>query len=400
MFTDRMGPQQRYLQLLNSAKLDNDPAQQPALQALDVLHGQLEQSRAHRDVIQGLYLWGKVGRGKTMMMDLFVASLQPEHCLRQHFHHFMASIHQQLNQLSGQVDPLKIIAKNLSKKYKVLCFDEFFVADIGDAMLLGRLLQYLFQHSVVLVATSNTEPEKLYWDGLQRQRFLPAIAAIKNATRSIHLTGAEDHRLRELAYAQNYFVEPLTEPFAPYSSQIQRLMNSLALPHVGLAAATIAIQGRDLPFLSRQQRSICFSFSQLCEGPRSHLDYIELADQFDTVVLLNVPSLNGQQYEHILARGTEDGSGGATTTGARQVIYAAKDDAVRRFIALIDEFYERGIRFYLSSAVPLEQLYTQGSLTFEFERVLSRLTEMASLEYQVEGLKFSADETSALESAS
>ncbi|NRB42216.1 MAG: cell division protein ZapE [Pseudomonadales bacterium] len=395
-----MGPQQRYMQLLNSGKLDNDPSQQPALQALDALYGQLQHPRAHREVIQGLYLWGKVGRGKTMMMDLFVASLQPEHCLRQHFHHFMASIHQQLNQLSGQADPLKIIAKNLSKQYKVLCFDEFFVADIGDAMLLGGLLQYLFQYRVVLVATSNTEPGKLYWHGLQRQRFLPAIAAIKNATLSMHLTGPEDHRLRELAYAQNYFVEPITDAFAPYSTQIQQLMNRLALPHDGLAAATIPIQGRELPFLSRHHRSICFSFSQLCEGPRSHLDYIELADQFDTVLLLNVPSLSGQEYEHILARGTEDGSFGATTTGAREVMYAAKDDAVRRFIALIDEFYERGIRFYLSSCVPLQQLYTEGSLTFEFERVRSRLTEMGSQEYLSEGLKFAADEESVLESAS
>ena len=391
MYTLHTSPLQQYKQLLNDGLISHDSAQNNAITLLEQLYSQLTHVSAKDEQIKGLYLWGKVGRGKTFLMDLFTSSLQPEYCLRLHFHHFMASIHTQLIEATGVADPLKVIALNLSRKYKVLCFDEFFVSDIGDAMLLGRLMQYLFEFNVVLVATSNIEPENLYFDGLQRSRFLPAIDAIKQHTFRVHLDGAHDHRERSLERKPIYFiVSPLS---VEQPESINLLFKQYKLPliegSIGVVnesnriddSNTVTVLGREVPCLSLNEKSICFTFSQLCEGPRSHLDYIQLAKQFETVFLLNIPSLSGSAYEHIKARGTEDGSVGSGQTGERKVVHSTMDDAVRRFIALIDEFYERKVKLYLSSEIPLTSLYIEGSLSFEFERARSRLTEMASVDY-------------------
>jgi cell division protein ZapE len=229
------------------------------------------------------------------------------------------------------------------------------------------------------VATSNSEPENLYFDGLQRSRFLPAIEAIKRHTNKVHLAGLYDHRERPLEQKQIYFLESLESETQPKG--IALLFEKHELPTILNVANNITVLGREIPCLSRNDTSICFEFSELCEGPRSHLDYIQLARQFQTVILLNIPSLSGSAYEHIKARGTEDGCIGSGQTGERKVVHSVKDDAVRRFIALIDEFYERKVKLYLSGNIPLSHLYTEGSLSFEFERARSRLTEVASVDY-------------------
>ncbi len=387
-----ISPFQRYRDLVNSSAISYDPAQQEALQALDQLFLELRRTpprksfirfssntRFSRAAIQGLYLWGKVGRGKTFLVDLFVQSLNSEKCLRLHFHHFMAMVHYQLNQLGGQPDPLKKVAENLSRQYEVLCFDEFYVSDIGDAMLLGRLMQYLFNFGMILVATSNTPPENLYQDGLQRSRFLPAIEAIRTHTRNVHLSGRQDHRERHQALEEIYFVVTDTKQRKNVTDEI---LKRHLLPATTDVSRKISILGRDIPYLSRNHRHICFGFTQLCEGPRSHFDYMELARQFETVVLLDVPPLSGKAYERIKARGTEDGSIGSGVTGEREVVLSRNDDAARRFIALVDELYDQRVRLLLTSEVPLHLLYTQGSLLFEFERARSRLMEMGSSTYR------------------
>lgn len=379
MYVAPLSPKQTYQRLLENASVIDDPAQYAALKALEDLYHQLDSAADQSVRIKGLYLWGKVGRGKTFLMDLFSSCIKPKYCLRQHFHHFMASIHKQLTDIAGSADPLRLIAERISQQYKVLCFDEFFVSDIGDAMLLGKLMQYLFELNVVLVATSNTQPDELYLDGLQRSRFLPAITAINHYTHRIHLTGKEDHRERPLAQRQIYFVDSI-EPMLTTKTKT-KLFKQLELSPQNVASTSVTILGRNIPCVSRSQDAICFEFSQLCEGPRSHLDYIQLAKSFKIVLLLNIPTLGGRAFEHIKARGTEDGSVGSGETGERKVVHSNMDDAVRRFIALVDEFYERKVKLYLVSESPFEQLYTEGCLVFEFERARSRLIEMASEEY-------------------
>lgn len=379
MYTITTSPLQRYQSLMKTNKIQFDTMQQAGLNALDELYVQL--SRMTEDEsIRGIYLWGEVGRGKTFLMDLFVDSMPPEHCLRLHFHHFMKSVHQRLRELTGHEDPLHTVASQIRQKCKVLCFDEFFVSDIGDAMLLGRLMQYLFEQNVTLVATSNTAAENLYQDGLQRSRFLPAVDAILDNTLNINLSGGYDHRERDLAQANNYFVHD--NDTAKADAFAAKLSDRFGLPVARAAASVLTVLGREIPYIGRTGSVIAFDFMTLCDGPRSHLDYIELARQFESVILLNLPSLSGLAYERIKARGTEDGSIGSGLTGERHVVLSASDDITRRFIALIDEFYERRVKLFITSAVPLALLYCEGSLMFEFQRARSRLIEMASEEYQ------------------
>ena len=346
-----------------------DKSQQQGLMALQQLYEQqLDEQQSHKQASgRGLYLWGKVGRGKTFLMDGFVESLAEGVCKRQHFHHFMRDVHSQLTQLSGCEDPLKEIAKQLSSQHEILCFDEFFVYDIGDAMLLGRLIMFLFEQGMVVVATSNCEPNELYKDGLQRTRFLPAIDAIYKHMQIVELAGNKDHRERQLHKMQNYFVinESYKEP------------SIVPAKNPGV----IEILGRDINYLAKKNKTIVFDFEDLCLGPRSHFDYIEIAKQFDTVFLMNVPLLGGKMSEQIKARGTEDGSVGSGATGEREVMLAPMDDGARRFIALIDELYDQQVALFLTCHVPLDELYSQGSLAFQFERARSRLIEMGSEEY-------------------
>jgi len=365
----------RYDELTALGTVSFDQAQMQALNALDNLQGQLLNPTGDLTG-DGLYLWGKVGRGKTFLMDTFVDSLPKEMCLRQHFHHFMRDVHHQLTLLEGTIDPLKHIAAQLKSQHQVLCFDEFFVNDIGDAMLLGRLMMYLFDEDMTVVATSNCEPGELYKDGLQRDNFLSAIKAIYDHMHIVELSGKKDHRERALHKLQNYFVLQQDD------KANKELINKL-YTHLNLTGkhGRIEVLGRDIQYQAMLKKCIAFDFEDVCLGPRSHFDYVEIAKRFDTVMLLNVPELGGEALERIKARGTEDGSVGSGSTGERHVLLAPMDDGARRFIALIDELYDQKITLFLTAHVPLNELYTQGSLDFQFERARSRLIEMGSEEY-------------------
>ncbi|MEH6358362.1 MAG: cell division protein ZapE [Pseudomonadales bacterium] len=365
-----ISPAQCYNKAVEEGRVDYDISQQQAVSELDRLFAEITALPAKHIANQGVYLWGEVGRGKTFLMDLFCQSLPEGLAWRMHFHRFMAWVHQRLQHYAGRKNPLILVAKDIAKKHRLLCFDELFVKDIGDAMLLGTLFENLFKLNVTLVATSNIEALQLYRDGLQRDRFLPAIKAIIKHTVSLHLDGDKDHRQRSLQHAPIYFEElPLS------------LLQKLELPQPVDSQHNIEILGRTIATKGTSKRSLHCSFEQLCEGTRSHLDYIQLAQRYTDVVLTEIPPLSGQSYERIKARGTEEATLTATSTGAREVKLGKKDDAVRRFISLVDEFYERKVNLYLVSETPLESLYTEGSLTFEFQRTQSRLTEMASHEY-------------------
>lgn len=388
----------KYQALVDSGKIQKDPSQQHAIELLQQLYLALQS--ANRDVFQnnnnrhskGIYLWGKVGRGKTFLMDLLDASLPSSVSKRQHFHHFMQDVHKQLTELSGKSEPLWHIAMQLSKQYKVLCFDEFFVSDIGDAMLLGTLLQYMFALNMVVVCTSNCAPSELYRNGLQRARFLPAIAAIEAHLNVLHLNGEQDHRHRALNYIQRYFELPASLP--GQATLHQTLLNQFNLTQKG-AHSSIKVLGRSIsviaqsksetPNYGRNHSAICFDFLTLCEGPRSHFDYVELAKKFQSILLFNVPPMSGQAYERIKARGTEDNGSNiniaSAETGEREVVLAPMDDALRRFIALVDECYDSKTNLIMTAYVPQNKIYSNGSLMFEFERTKSRLVEMASSEF-------------------
>lgn len=365
-----VGPAKLYRKAVEQGRVNYDTAQQQAISELDQLFTEITCAQAKRSTHRGIYLWGKVGRGKTFLMDLFCQSLPAGLAWRMHFHRFMAWVHQRLQHYAGRKDPLKLVAQDIAKKHRLLCFDELFVSDIGDAMLLGPLFENLFKLQVTLVTTSNIPVQDLYRDGLQRERFLPAIKAIADHTLSLHLDGGIDHRQRALQPAPIYFNE------LPAG-----LLQALQLPHPGEDHNPIIVLGRTIATRGVSDRSLHCSFNQLCEGTRSHLDYIQLAQRYSDVLLTDIPPLSGQSYERIKARGTEEATLTATTTGAREVKLSKNDDAVRRFISLVDEFYERKVNLYLVSKTPLESLYTEGSLTFEFQRTQSRLTEMATQEY-------------------
>ncbi|WP_165953457.1 cell division protein ZapE [Shewanella decolorationis] len=367
------------------AELIEDPAQAQAVLALDELYQQIC-GQTDAQPPKGLYLWGDVGRGKTFLMDLFFDALPQQGKLRLHFHRFMARVHQALKEHAGQRDPLQLIAKNLAQECKVLCFDEFFVSDIGDAMILAGLFETLFAQGVVLVATSNIPIERLYENGLARHRFLPCIALLQTHTQMLHLNGKQDHRLHTLNH------EPSAEAIAATSKHIgltgtldfEAIFTTLTHGAPVREANTLRVCQRDIPVLrataeGQQPSVVWFDFHALCDGPRSQLDYIEIASRFKVLMLSNVPRLGGEVKGWIRARGTEDGTGDnqAAATGERQLSYAANDDPARRFISLIDELYDQGGSLYLSCDVPLSELYQGGALSFEFRRTYSRLIEMS-----------------------
>ncbi len=303
-----------------------------------------------KNTVKGLYLWGGVGRGKSHLVDVFFDALPFENKLRMHFYHFMQRIHLELKTLSGEVDPLCKVAENIANEACVICFDEFFVSDITDAMLLAGLLDALFARGVCLVATSNISPKKLYQHGLQRARFLPAIALIEQHCEVFHLQGQHDYRLRSLEQADLYYF-PLNE------STDAKLAHCFELLASGKEIRTnfdISINGRKLPVIKASSNAIQFDFSTLCLAPRNAADFIKIADQYWVVFVCNVPEMNAEM-----------------------------EDAARRFLMMVDEFYDRKIKLVLSAQVPLFQLYQGEKLTFEFQRCYSRLQEMQSHEYLI-----------------
>ena len=347
-----------YQQQVQQGLLLYDEPQYQAVVALQQLTDQL----CSGTPALGVYINGPVGRGKTMLMDLFYQQLPVDGKIRLHFHHFMALVHQELKQHQGEADPLLQIARDWALKYQVLCFDEFFVNDIGDAMLLGILWRYLFQQGVVLVTTSNAVPEDLYKNGLQRQRFLPTIDLLRRHCRVLALDNGLDYR-RLKQNPMRYYQQGGTA--AELKQQAQELFGEVQpLPD-------FALFGRSFPALWSNDRIIGFDFMALCSGPRSQLDYMQLAASYKAIAVLDVPQFSAVSDTAIL-HGVED-----SYQREHQDIYISKlDNEARRFIALVDECYDRGCLLLLSSAVAISQLYQAKQLEFAFARCESRLYEM------------------------
>lgn len=350
-----------------------DLAQQSAAARLDAcfqaLHAEVEQRRA----VAGVYLWGPVGRGKTWLMDGFHRHLRVP-SRRLHFHHFMRWVHQRQFQLSGTADPLTALARELASEVRVLCLDELFVSDIADAMLLGRLLQAIFEHGVVLVCTSNQAPAQLYADGFNRERFLPAIAAIERSMEVVELDGGFDHRLHPGRACQRYWVAEPGRPSA-LASVFARLSEGETTGTEPIADF-IELGHRRIEVERRSQRVVWCRYAELCEQPLSALDFIALADEFDHVLLSDVPRLSAAGAPGGIARGTEDGAE-RIEAGERELPpLSRRDDGVRRFIALVDECYDRRVPLHIEAEVAMGELYADGYLAFAFRRTLSRLQEM------------------------
>jgi len=343
-----------------------DRAQEQAVHALEQSYQALQQERY---VQASLYLWGPVGRGKTWLMDSFFAQLTVP-AKRQHFHHFMQWLHQRLNQLTGTANPLQVIAQELAAEIKVLCFDEVYVNDIADAILLGSVFQVLLEQGLCILMTSNQPPNELYKDGFNRDRLLPAIAAIEEHMRVVAVDGGQDHRLHEGEIVSRYWVQQ-----AGQASVLPQLFQQLTQGEMA-KAGELVLAGRKLQVLGCSARILYCDFAELCLQPFSALDFIELCDQFDSVLLAGVPSLVSDKNVPAIARGTEDAVQ-QVQAGDRQLPRLTRyDDAVRRFIALIDECYDRKVAIYIEAAVPMKQLYTEGYLSFAFRRAYSRLREM------------------------
>ncbi|MCE8033791.1 cell division protein ZapE [Billgrantia tianxiuensis] len=348
-----------------------DEAQQIAAARLDAcfqaLHGEGASSESR--AVPGVYLWGPVGRGKTWLMDGFQRHLRVP-SRRLHFHHFMRWVHQRQFQLSGTADPLTALARELASEVRVLCLDELFVSDIADAMLLGRLLQALFDHGVVLVCTSNQAPSQLYADGFNRERFLPAIAAIERCMEVVELDGGFDHRLHPGRACQRYWV---AEPSRP--SALAAVFGCLSEGQP-TSSEPIELGHRSIRVERRSEGVVWCRYAELCEQPLAALDFIALADAFDHVMLSEVPRLSGAASAGRIARGTEDGAE-RIEAGERELPpLSRRDDGVRRFIALVDECYDRRVPLYIEAEVAMDELYAHGYLSFAFRRTLSRLREM------------------------
>lgn len=357
-----MTPAAQYERLLRERQIAPDPSQGEAIIALETVHDALiaagSPPRGWRrrlsqlggrtlQPVKGLYLWGPVGRGKTFLMDLFFASLPFADKRRQHFHRFMNDAHAQLGALSDRADPLEVVAEQIAAETRVICFDEFAVSDIADAMILGNLFAGLFARGVTLVATSNVKPKDLYKEGLQRARFLPAIQLIEQNTELVHLGGPSDFRLRALERADVYqcpLGAPAEEKLAEFFAEIG--------PGDSVTDAEIEILGRKLAARWEAEGIVWFDFEAICDGPRSQSDYIELARCYHTVLISDVP-----QFTQLM------------------------ENQARRFIALIDEFYDRKVKLVLSAAVRPAELYAGNRLRFEFQRTQSRLEEMQSHDY-------------------
>ncbi|MEH6564151.1 MAG: cell division protein ZapE [Halopseudomonas sp.] len=356
-----MSPLERYKADLQRPDFFHDPAQEKAVRHLQRLFDELVASEQFKpgllgrlrgkkpEPVKGLYFWGGVGRGKTYLVDTFFDALPFERKMRTHFHRFMQRVHQELRSLKGNKDPLKLIAAQFAKEARVICFDEFFVSDITDAMILGSLMEELFAQGVTLVATSNIVPDGLYKDGLQRARFLPAIALLNSQTEVVNVDNGVDYRLRALEQAELYHWPLDSEA----DISLRRSFDSL-VPDMEevVEAEVLMIENRGIPSLRVCEDVAWFEFRALCDGPRSQNDYIELGRIFHAVLIANVEQMG-----------------------------TAKDDMARRFINLVDEFYDRNVKLIISAEVALKDLYTGGRLEFEFQRTLSRLLEMQSHEF-------------------
>jgi cell division protein ZapE len=337
-----------------------DAAQLDAIRRLEQLRAELAEAAAaplgkrllrgltsNGAAPRGVYLWGGVGRGKTWIMDLFYSSLPVAAKRRTHFYRFMQEVHADLKRLKGMQSPLEGVADKLAKKARVICFDELFVNDIADAMILAGLFGALVQRGVALVFTSNVRPKDLYRNGLQRDRFVPTIALIEKHCDVVAVDGGVDYRLRQLTAASIYL------PSADGATQrkLEELFDDLSDDDVE-SGHDISVNHRKIKVVRESENVIWFEFAALCEGPRSPSDYIAIASEYQSVIIANVP-----------------------------VLHDTADNAARRFISVIDEFYDRGVNVILSAAAQPAELYKGEKLKFEFQRTASRLAEMQSKEY-------------------
>lgn len=360
-----MTPWEKYQDDLKAPDFLHDSAQENAVKALQRLYDELLEDKPSGkrglgakisswfkdddavSPVTGLYFYGGVGRGKTYLVDTFYDCLPIDKKMRVHFHRFMHRIHDELKQLKQESDPLKKIADKLAKETRIICFDEFYVSDITDAMILGTLMQELFGHGITLVATSNIEPDNLYKNGLQRARFVPAIELIKRYTKVMSVDSGVDYRLRTLEQAELYHHPLDKEAYENLHTYFAQLA-----PEKGTEGEMIEVNNRKLKTCYNADGVVMIEFKEICEGPRSHSDYIELSRCYHSVLVANVKPM-GQN----------------------------NDDTARRFIAMVDEFYERHVKLIMSAAVPMDELYSEGRLSFEFKRCLSRLKEMQSHDY-------------------
>ncbi len=352
-----LSPAERYAQALASGQFMPDDAQAQAVHELERVWQELIQRykaskkafrRFRRQTApQGVYMWGGVGRGKTWLMDQFYDSIPFRRKTRMHFHHFMQHVHRELNKLSGQRNPLDSVADQIYKDAVVICFDEFFVSNVTDAMILSDLFQKLFHRGITLVATSNIAPDGLYKNGIHRDRFIPTIEMVKKHCQVLNVDAGVDYRLRVLKQAQ-LFKSPLTQDNQNWMAQrFSALTNT---QHH--SSEPIIINQRVVETIAHTEDVLWCEFSELCFKPRSPADFIEIANIYNTVLVSNVPHLTD-----FLSEGT------------------------RRFIYLVDEFYDRGVKLLLTSEDSIIEIYQGEKLAFEIERTRSRLLEMQSDDY-------------------
>ncbi|OAV10247.1 putative ATPase [Moraxella catarrhalis] len=356
-------PLERYQAALATGDFSEDAVQLAAVTYMDNLYHEIIKSqdssgggwfsslfKSKPVMPKGLYMWGGVGRGKTWMMDMFYESLPIKRKMRMHFHHFMQRVQRELVALQGQADPLKKVADIIHQEAVVICFDEFFVSNVSDAMILGDLFSMLFDRGITLVATSNIEPSGLYKNGIHRDRFLPAIAQVEKHTTVMNIDAGIDYRLRLLKQAKLYS-SPLTDDTKDWLSE---RFDTLAGGQT-ISTSPIVIGGRNIDIIKRTETMLLADFRALCMQPRSAADFIEIANDFDTVMVDNVPALNDTLM-----------------------------DPTRRFIYLVDEFYDRRVKLLIRAEQSILELYQGEKLAFEIERTRSRLLEMQSEEYLAE----------------
>lgn len=350
-------PAVRYAQAISSGQFMPDDAQAEAVHELNRVWEELIQRyKASKKAFRrfrrqtppkGVYMWGGVGRGKTWLMDQFYDSVPFRRKMRMHFHHFMQFVHKELNRNSGKQNPLDIVADQIYKDAVVICFDEFFVSNVTDAMIISDLFQKLFTRGITLIATSNIAPDGLYKNGIHRDRFIPTIEMVKQNCRILNVDAGVDYRLRVLKQAQ-LFKSPLSDEHQLWMSQ---RFAALTMTQT-VSAEPIIINQRVVETLGHTEDVLWCEFKELCMKPRSPADFIEISNIYNTVLVSNVPNL-----DDVLSEGT------------------------RRFIYLVDEFYDRGVKLLLTSEASIIEIYSGEKLAFEIERTRSRLLEMQSDEY-------------------
>ena len=353
-----MSPKAWYETISKQPDFVLDSAQAAVIEELDALWHELIEFKSRRshflgrsllnpDVPKGLYIWGGVGRGKTILMDAFYECVPYRRKRRIHFHNFMAEVHHELKALAVEKDPLIALAGNIAESTRLLCFDEFHVSDIADAMILGRLMEALLERGVVLITTSNYPPDDLYPNGLQRQNFLPAIALLKRELRIIHVDGGNDYRLRQKIRLPLFMVPANAESESNMNSMFERLSAGAQKDQ-----QHIEVQGRLIAVKKLSPTVVWFDFNAICGGPRAQADYLEIAHRFPTVFLSGIPRMTAEE--------------------------AAE---AQRFTWLVDVFYDSNVKLVASAAALPAEIYTDGVQASEFSRTVSRLTEMQSRSY-------------------